>query len=261
MNHQARELQELIARQNNVAVERGACRSVVVSSGSGGVGRSLFALQTALSLGEHGQKVVLLDANAGVSHTALLAGRSQWRSLDELGPGTSPDEVAIALTDRVKLVCGVSGWMGHGLTDGVAQVLDEWLEAADWCVVDAGPRTQQGVVGLMKECDVPVLVTVPEPIPLAETYAALRQLNAAGRADVSVVLNRVGSAELGRKVAQQLDETAAKFLQHRTSVAATLLDEQRVLHAARSRQAGHFLADTGFGRSISVWTNRLRIAA
>lgn len=261
MNNQARELQVLLARHAGQSPSVSKPRSLVVSSGSGGVGRSLFALQTALSLGEHGQSVVLLDANAGVSHTALLAGKTQWQSLDSLGPGTSPSEVAISLSSNVALVCGVSGWLAAGMTQGVQRLLADWNQPFDWCVIDAGPRTQTGVMQLLQDCDVPVLVTIPEPIPLAETYAALRHLNVAGRSDVSVVLNRVGSTDAGQRVARQLDETAARFLRNRTSVAATLLDEAPVASAARSRNAGRFLVETAFGQSIATWTQRLKTAA
>lgn len=261
MNQQAKELSRLIAQSNSGSTRLPHCRSVVISSGSGGVGRSLFALQTALSLGESGQNVILLDANAGVSHTALLAGKSQWKSLDDFGPGTSPDEVAIVLNERVRLVCGVAGWLDQGLTGRSASVLDHWLESADWCVIDAGPRTQPGVLSLLRESDVPVLVTIPEPIPLAETYAALRKLKELGCEKVSVVLNRVGDAAAGQRISRQLDETASKFLKQRTSVAATLLDDPAVQKAARTRTAGQFLGETVFGREIATWTRRLRTAA
>ena len=250
----------LAARTSPSESRNSCCRTVVVSSGSGGVGRSLFALQTALSLGEHGQRTLLVDANAGVSHTALLAGQTDWRSLDQMGVGQSLDEVAIALSENTSLVCGGSGILREGLAHGLS-VLHDPSRPFDWTVIDAGSRTQEGVMEILCDCDVPVLVTVAEPISLAETYATLRQLGAAGCDRVSVVLNRVGNEAVGQSVAQTLDETAARFLRRRTSVAATLLEEPLVSAAARQRQAGHFLRNTNFGKSIAIWTNRLRAAA
>lgn len=269
MNRQAREILSLLEAKaqadgrslEEAIAERSKCRSLVISSGSGGVGRSLLALQTALALGAHGLPVALLDANGGVSHTALLAGVSDWKSLDELGSDGSPDDVAITINRNVRLVCGMADWLGDGLTDERATLLDEWLDDRTWCVIDAGPRTQSGVMRLLEQADVPVLVTTPEPVPLAETYAALRALQKAGRSDVSVVLNRVRSADVGRRVGKFLSETAGRFLDQPLALATMLIDEDPVAQAAQSRRAGQLLKDTNFGRAVSSWTSRLQRAA
>lgn len=268
MNHQARELLSLVQNQaaSTVSAANGAatlskCRSLVISSGAGGVGRSLIALQTALSLGQQGVRVALLDANAGISHTALLAGLSDWTSLDRLPTDGRLDDVAISLSESVALLCGVAEPLTDQCSSVMATQLDEWLDQFEWCVIDAGLRTQPGVERLLLEADIPTLVTTPEPVSLAETYAALRALNAAGRHDVSIVLNRAASYDVGHRVEKMLVDTTAEFINQRTSVSATILDELPVTTATRARRVGRFLDGTQFGRSVSSWTARLNRAA
>ena len=51
-----------------------AARSLVFTSGKGGVGTSNLALNLAIALGEQGQRVVLVDADFGLANLDLLCG-------------------------------------------------------------------------------------------------------------------------------------------------------------------------------------------
>ena len=86
MSDQADGLRQLIqARSGTAAVAEmpaparaaeapAAVRSLVLTSGKGGVGTSNLALNLAIALGEYGQRVVLVDADLGLANIDLLCG-------------------------------------------------------------------------------------------------------------------------------------------------------------------------------------------
>ena len=79
-------------------------RSLVFTSGKGGVGTSNLALNLAIALGERGQRVVLVDADLGLANIDLLCGLAPACDLGDVlgggrpladaivdGPGRHPD--------------------------------------------------------------------------------------------------------------------------------------------------------------------------
>ena len=72
---QAYELRELVAAETGrISAESGRLRSLAVTSGKGGVGKSSISANLALALGRLGKRVALLDADLGLANLDLLLG-------------------------------------------------------------------------------------------------------------------------------------------------------------------------------------------
>src|SRR3954453_7679919 len=67
-----------------------AARSLLLTSGKGGVGPSNIALNLAIALGEYGQRVVLVDADLGLANIDLLCGLAPRRDLGDVLAGLCP---------------------------------------------------------------------------------------------------------------------------------------------------------------------------
>src|SRR3954454_19918145 len=72
-----------------------AARSLVLTSGKGGVGTSNLALNLAIALGERGGRVVLVDADLGLANIDLLCGLSPGCDLGDVLAGDRPLAEAI----------------------------------------------------------------------------------------------------------------------------------------------------------------------
>src|SRR6202011_4957359 len=70
-------------------------RSLVLTSGKGGVGTSNLALNLAIALGEHGGRVVLVDADLGLANIDLLCGLAPSCDLGDVLAGEQPLAEAI----------------------------------------------------------------------------------------------------------------------------------------------------------------------
>src|SRR5947209_9096551 len=85
-------------------------RSLVLTSGKGGVGTSNLCLNLAIALGEAGQRVVLVDADFGLANLDILCGLAPERDLgDVLAEGRPWADAVVAGPGGIRLLAGAHG--------------------------------------------------------------------------------------------------------------------------------------------------------
>ncbi|HZW33273.1 MAG TPA: AAA family ATPase [Isosphaeraceae bacterium] len=232
MSDQADKLRQLVGASRGVAaalaVEQPAAvaressrttRSLLFTSGKGGVGTSNLVLNLAIALGELGERVLVVDADLGLANLDLLCGLAPRYDLGDVLAGRCTLEEAVATgPGPIQIVPGA-----HALRAG-AEVLDggparlvaelgELESAADYVLVDAGSGLNPGVATLAAAADQAVIVTTPEPTSIADAHAAihrLRRLPAPPR--LRVVVNQAASAAEAAEVLDRLVASSRQFL-------------------------------------------------
>src|SRR5262245_61998403 len=92
MHDQAQILRGMMERRTELAVVeplpvRPQARTVAVTSGKGGVGKSSVALNLAIALQKMGHSVCLFDANLGLGNIDLLCGLNGYWNLSHVVSG------------------------------------------------------------------------------------------------------------------------------------------------------------------------------
>ena len=217
-------------------------RSLVFTSGKGGVGTSNLALNLAIALGELGQRVVLVDADLGLANIDLLCGIAPAVDLGEVLAGSG------ALADAiVEGPCGVRILPGaHAmrtlpevLGDGPARLADELesLEAgADLLIVDAGSGLGPGIAVLAAAADEVVVVTTPEPTSVADAHATIGRLRRLPGVRLRALVNQAASAAEGADVLARLSASSRQFLGAVVAPLGSVRADPHVAMAVRARQ-------------------------
>src|SRR5688572_23241585 len=171
---------------------RSARRIIAVGGGKGGAGKSLLAANLAIYLAQLGKRVVLLDADLGGANLHTFVGVER--------PRVTLGDLFDKRVERVEDVVVDTAVAGLGLVSGegdpswianprpaqkfrlLAQV--QQLDV-DYLVVDLGPGSGFTAIDFFLVADVGVLVVVPEPTSVENTYrfmksAFLRRLRRAG---------------------------------------------------------------------------------
>ena len=231
MSDQADGLRQLIqARSGTAAVAElssaaraaeapAEARSMVLTSGKGGVGTSNLALNLAIALGEYGQRVVLVDADLGLANIDLLCGLTPESDLGNVLAGDcSLAEAVVTGPGDVRIVPGAHGTrtlvdaLGDGPTRLVADLAE--LEAgADFLLIDAGSGLGPGVATWAAAADQVVIVTTPEPTSVADAHAAIgrfRRLVVPPR--MRAVVNQAASSSEALDVLDRLSASSRQFL-------------------------------------------------
>lgn len=230
---------------------------LALTSGKGGVGTSLIALNLAIALGMQGQWVCLLDADLGMGNLELLSGLTSPRNLSHVIDQTcSLAEVMRQGPAGIALVPGAAGLteLADLPASGREQLLSELSrldQEFDFLLVDCGSGIHPGVRQIASSADTVVLTSTLECTALADTYAAFKIYHQAGLSDVQVLFNRA-EQEQASQVAAKLKQTAAQFLGTDLPVLGSLPDSELLIHSVASRHP--FLpehAQTAPGRALA----------
>jgi flagellar biosynthesis protein FlhG len=194
-------------------------RSMVLTSGKGGVGTSNLALNLAIALGESGRRVVLVDADLGLANIDLLCGLTPAYDLgDALAGGGPLAEVIVEGPGGVRIVPGAHGMrilidlLGDG-PDRLAAELAELEAGADFLLIDAGSGLGPRIATLAAAADEVVIVTTPEPTSVADAHAAINRFRRLpGPPRLRAIVNQASSPGEASDVLARITASSRQFL-------------------------------------------------
>jgi flagellar biosynthesis protein FlhG len=193
-------------------------RSLVFTSGKGGVGTSNLALNLAVTLGGLGLKVVLVDADLGLANLDLLCGLCPAYDLGDVLTGDVPlADAVVEGPGGVTILPGAHGMrtLPEVLGDGPARLAAELAgleRQADLVIVDAGSGLGPGTATLAAAADEVVIVTTPEPTSVADAHAAVARFRRLPGVRLRALVNQAASAAEGAEVLARFEASCRQFL-------------------------------------------------
>ena len=194
-------------------------RVVCVASGKGGTGKSIVASNLACLRAKRGERVALVDFDAGLANAHLLMGLAPTHDLGHVLEGSV--EALDALVEGPAGVQVLSGGVGRDvLTNPTRRQLDRLFRALapleqrfDLVVVDLGAGLGYPVLTHLAAAQSLVLVTGHEAPALSDGYALYkRALRLNPRLRIGLVLNRAPSKEDADRARARFTDAAERFL-------------------------------------------------
>jgi len=196
-----------------------ARRSIAVTSGKGGVGKTQVSANLAVALARQGHSVLVLDADLGLASQDLVLGvtpRSDLMALLERGAPAS--EVLVEGPAGVMLLPACPGRyemanLGGADRDRLVAAVDAIAKQFDVLVVDTGAGLGANSVAFAALADEVILVATPDPTSLRDAYAMAKVLHRRGGVErLGVLANQVGGDQEGREVHERLAGIVERFL-------------------------------------------------
>ncbi len=218
-------------------------RTIAVTSGKGGVGKSNVALNLSILLSAGGNRVALVDADLGLANLDVLAGVTVRTNLSHVIAGSHTlEEAVVDLPSGVQFVPGANGLTRLADLSEFqrAKLLGELsaLEADnDIIVVDCSAGIGPDVMSFACGSDHAMVVTTPEPTAITDGYAvvkAVTQRRYAGR--VSLLVNMAADRHEARITHQRIANVGRRFLGARVFDAGYVLTDPKVREAVRRRE-------------------------
>ncbi|GAB4163348.1 MAG: MinD/ParA family protein [Planctomycetaceae bacterium] len=238
----ANRFQQTALADPNVESRSTSCaRTIAVTSGKGGVGKSNIALNLAIGLARLDTKVCLIDANLGLGNVDLLCGLNGYWNLSHVMTGArSLTEIILSGPEGVHVVCGASGLVDIAdcpapARDDLFRQLAELEQTHDYLIVDTGTGIHKLVRQFVTAADLALIVTTPEPTAIADAYATVKALSSNPAVDLNVVVNRAESARQAQAIIERLQQTAQLFLKKEITSAGQIPDDYHVVGAVASR--------------------------
>lgn len=162
------------------AIRRGP-RSIAITGGKGGVGKSIVAANLAVHWGRSGVRTLLVDGDLAMGDQNLLFGLApQYSVLDVLQRNRTIEEVLVE-AHGIHLLPGLNGSYQLANLDKAARAelftaIDSLATRFDTLVVDAPAGIGEHALAFASATADVVVIATPEPLSLADAYAGLKAL-------------------------------------------------------------------------------------
>ncbi|MFQ5505648.1 MAG: AAA family ATPase [Planctomycetota bacterium] len=190
---------------------------LAVSSGKGGAGKTIVAVNLALRFAAQGVRTLLVDLDPGLANVDVhmrLAGRL---NLEDILLDRCQAEAAVMVGPSGLLIIP-GGKDGRLIQDDsvprrILGRLSPLFSRVDLIILDTGAGIGSWVLGSVEEADQPLIVTQPDPASVTDAYALLK-LCRRRRPDSrpALVVNRVKDRREATLTATRMRRVAKRFL-------------------------------------------------
>lgn len=193
---------------------------ISITSGKGGVGKTLTSIHLAMNAGRRGARVLLLDGDFGLSNVDVVLGlKARYNIKDVIDGHAGLRDIILEGPHGIHIIPSGSGISSlTNLSHIQKQVLLDQtrdIESAyDTIFIDTGAGISDGVMHFNRIADKVIVVTTPEPHAMTDAYAMIKVLNEQTKSPrVFLLVNQARSAEESLKVFSRLAEVSQRFLQ------------------------------------------------
>lgn len=238
MMDQAEVLRQLVNRNN---VEKEKSKIITVTSGKGGVGKSNFIVNLAITLSKEGKKVLLFDADIGMGNDDVLMGiYHKYNIMDVINGEVSIEEGIIEGPNGIHLLPGGTGI--NNIEDLTEEQREKFIneidnvDGYDYILIDTGAGINRTVLAFIASSDEAIFILTPEPTSLTDGYSLFKALKHFKiETHVNIVINRALSEEEGRATFSKFDLATRRFLNRYPTYLGCIYEDKHLTMAVRNQ--------------------------
>lgn len=194
-------------------------RTIAVTSGKGGVGKTNISANLGIALAQAGKRVVLFDADIGLANLDVVLGTKAMFTLQHVF--SNERRLAEVLQEGpagIHFVAGGSGVEALISVNGprseeFLSELSDLANSTDFLIFDTGAGIDSNVMTFLQAADETLLVTTPDPASITDSYATAKALlRLKPDATIKVLMNMVDDERQARSVAGKLQAIAQQFI-------------------------------------------------
>jgi flagellar biosynthesis protein FlhG len=217
-------------------------RTIAVTSGKGGVGKTSLSVSLAIALARDKAKVTLLDADLGLANINVILGIIPKYNLYHVIKGKKKlKDIVIDMPEGIKIIAGASGF--HQLANLEDKQRMDFINAFaeldndDFMIIDTGAGVSQNVLSFVIAADEVIVVTTPEPTAITDAYGIIKSIaSQAPDKVIKLIVNRVQSVSEGKRVAQRVINIAGQFLNIKVESLGFVFDDIYVPKSVRNQK-------------------------
>jgi flagellar biosynthesis protein FlhG len=233
-----------------------------ISSGKGGVGKTLTVVNLALFAQKQGHKVLIIDGDLGMANVDIVLGLvPRYNIRDVLNGQVTINDIMLEGPQGIKIIPSGSGISSlQQLTFVEKQLLSEQLSRLktdfDLYFIDTGAGIGDNVINLNLMAHRRILVTTSEPHAMTDVYAMMKVFSQQKINRCDLIVNMAKSAKEGEQTAYKLKEVAQKFLNMKVNYLGNIPYDQQLNKHLLRRDMGSIEASKTI--SAQAWSHITR---
>ncbi len=214
-------------------------KTITITSGKGGVGKTNTSLNLAINLAQLGQKVCLFDADFGMANINILLGLHPAYTIHDVILGQKTiQEIMMHNVYGIDILPGSSGI--ESMADISQSEVDSLLNGFstlpnyDYLLFDTAAGISKQVLSFCLAATETILVITNEPTSLTDAYSLLKVLTANGyKGLIKVVINRCQNAKNASQTYAGFKQSVDTFLKREISPLGLILEDSKMAEAIR----------------------------
>jgi len=213
-------------------------RSISVTGGKGGVGKSTIALNLALAYVAEGARTLMVDTDLGMADLNLLLGVAPEKTILDALAGTPVEDILIQ-AHGLSLLPALNGsyllsTIGPTAQRRLIDLIASLANRFDTLVVDVAAGIGQVQTGFAGATADTMVVVNPEPLSMADAYACLKVLSTEqGVRHAYIVPNRITSRAQADELTARLGALVTRFLDLEITALPAIPADPNVAEAAQ----------------------------
>ncbi|MCP4997121.1 MAG: MinD/ParA family protein [Gammaproteobacteria bacterium] len=197
------------------------CSTVVLISGSDGIGKSTVLANLGFELSRREQTVTLLDGCQDQISSRILLGKAPGKALEEFLGGSEKEDINPlfqAGVENTQVLAAPSGLefvadLDSAEQDRMSDVLNRVEQSSRFFLIDTASDDGEGVITIARVCSRIVIFITKDPTSLTSAFSLLRKLMLLGPLPpVSVVANLVKDRHEAREAICRFSGVVRKYL-------------------------------------------------
>jgi flagellar biosynthesis protein FlhG len=241
MLDQAESLRKLI---NNEQQEnkKTSTKIITVTSGKGGVGKSNFVVNLAISLQNKGKKVLIFDADLGMGNDDVLMGLYPKNNIfDIIYSDLEIKDIIIEGTNGVGLIpAGSALSKVQELKESEKKMFLEKLDTLDeydYILMDTGAGVNKDVLSFIAASEELIIITTPEPTSLTDGYSLIKATDHFKlKTKAKIIVNKAFTKEEGEETYNKFDRTVKRFLNIDIEYLGCILEDRKLVQSVRQQK-------------------------
>ena len=217
-------------------VEEHKTRIITITSGKGGVGKTNISVNMAIQYAQIGKKVILIDADLGMANVNVLLNIVPSSNLlHVIDKGKKMEDIILNTEYGIRFIAGANGFsrIANLKDDELDFFVKEFssLSDADIIIIDTGAGISNNVLSFVAAADEVYVVTTPEPTSITDAYGIIKIIATEfplSELNMKLIVNRVHSADEGKKVSERIINIAGQFLNYKIEYLGFIYDDPTV---------------------------------
>jgi len=238
---QARQLMDIKKGMINGGLTK--VRSIAITSGKGGVGKTNVVVNLALSLARRKVRVAILDADYGLGNIDILLGIEPGKDIADLLNEKAGLEDIIVKKDGMLIIPATSGIQSlTRLTPRQETILHREMakleQMADLLIIDTAAGISDNVISLLLVADEVFLVVSTEPTSIVDAYAVVKVVGGIDAfKNFAVIANQVKNQEEADEVFRKISIATRRFLNKDITSFGSVHYDRMLTEAVRAQKA------------------------